>query len=92
VGIAKEWITEAILNGTIPNEHDAAYQYLLNNKDEALRRGDLFDAMIRRTSGPEKRAMGAIKDAVFNDPLPDDNTAALAHLEHVKEQALASDD
>ena len=92
VGVAKEWITEAILEGDIPNEHDAAYQYLLDNKDEALRRGTLFRHMVRRTSGPEKRAMGAIKDAVFNDPLPDDNDAALAHLEHVKDQALAEDD
>jgi poly(A) polymerase len=38
VGILKKEITEAILDGRIPNEHDAALQYLLQIKDEVLSR------------------------------------------------------
>jgi len=36
VGILKNRIEEAILEGLIPNEHDAAFQYLLQIKDEVL--------------------------------------------------------
>jgi poly(A) polymerase len=35
VGKLKKMIEEAILDGLIPNEHDAAYAYLLKMKDEA---------------------------------------------------------
>jgi len=91
VGIAKEWIREAILDGDIPNEHDPAFAYLMQIKDEALRRGSLFEAMLQRMSGPERRATGAMKEAVFNDDLPPDQEAALAHLDAVVQSELGGD-
>lgn len=36
VGMLKKRIEEAILDGVIPNDHDAAFQYLLQIKDEVL--------------------------------------------------------
>lgn len=36
VGLIKKAIEEAILNGDIPNEHDAAFEYMMKNKDQIL--------------------------------------------------------
>ncbi|HTP13462.1 MAG TPA: HD domain-containing protein [Bacteroidota bacterium] len=37
VGILKDEITDAILDGVIPNDHDAAREYLLRIKDDVMR-------------------------------------------------------
>jgi tRNA nucleotidyltransferase (CCA-adding enzyme) len=38
IGDIKESIKEAILNGVIPNDHDAAFEYMMNHKDKFLER------------------------------------------------------
>lgn len=36
VGNIKNAVKEAILNGDIPNEHDAAFEYMMNHKEEFI--------------------------------------------------------
>jgi tRNA nucleotidyltransferase/poly(A) polymerase len=40
VGIIKKMIEDAILNGTIPNDHDKAFEYLLKIKKDTLSDSD----------------------------------------------------
>ncbi len=88
IGIIKNAIREAILEGEIPNDHDAAFAYMMEIKDEALRRGELFDEVVRALEGPERAATGAIKEAVFSDEIPSDHDEAYAYLIDVKNDAL----
>ena len=90
VGVLKAWVREAVLEGDVPNEHDAAWAYVLDHKDDALRRGRLWDAVVPALDGRERAATGAIKEAIFWDDLPEADPDALAYLDGVKAEALAA--
>jgi poly(A) polymerase len=48
IGILKDKITDAILEGVVSNEHDAAKEYLLSVKDEIMRKAPI---KVKQTRG-----------------------------------------
>jgi len=88
VGIIKEWIREAILDGDLVNDPEAARAYLEEHKSEALERAELFEAVMTELSGPERAAMGAVKEAVFWEELPVDRKAAMVKLRAIARRAV----
>ncbi|MFV1980982.1 MAG: CCA tRNA nucleotidyltransferase, partial [Rhodothermia bacterium] len=70
VGIIKENVREAIVDGRIANEHDAAYDFMMEIKDDAIIRADLFTRFVRNLQPREKRVIGTLKELVFYGDLP----------------------
>ena len=91
VGMLKEWVREAVLDGTVPNEHAPAWAFVLERKEEAIRRGALFSETVRQLAGPEKQTVGAVKEALFWDDVPAGPEAARAWLRAVIDAALGTD-
>ncbi len=92
VGMLKQWVREAILDGAIPNEAAAAEAFVNERLDEARRRGALFLEIVPALRGPGRAAAGAITDALFADDLPAGVAEARAHLLAVRDAALAGED
>ncbi len=92
VGILKERLKDAILDGAVPNEHDAAWAFVQQHAPDALRRGRLFDRLRTELPPAERRTLGVLRDALATGPLPEDEDAAWAALMAIKEAALAPRD
>ncbi len=95
VGIVKERIKEAILDGEIANDPAAAIAYMDAHAADALRRGALFDRLRGALAGPEKRTLGHLRDLLATAHLPEvgdggDDEAAWAFLMHEKDRTLAA--
>jgi len=89
VGIVKENVREAIVDGRIANEHDAAYDFMMEIKDDAIIRADLFTRFVRNLQPREKRVIGTLKELVFYGDLPADPAEVENYLRIAKEQLLA---
>ncbi len=88
VGMLKEWVREAVLEGEVPNEHDPAWAFVLARQAEAVRRGALFQSAVRELRGPQRSAIGAVKEALFWGDVPEGEAAARAFVQSAVAEAL----
>ena len=80
VGILRDAILEAIIQGDIPNEHDAALELMQSKKEDALRRGRLYERLRTELFEKGRRIHGSMKQAVSVGPLPEEDEEAFQTL------------
>ena len=92
VGILKDWLGEAVLDGDVPDEAEPAFAWVAERRDRAVHRAEAFHTAVRRLQGPERRATGAVKEAAFwDEPFPDDPEEAVGYLVGVARETLAEE-
>jgi len=88
IGIIKDTVRDAILDGQIANEHAAAYTLMVQMKDEALRLAELYENVVLKMRMNERHVARILKHEILTGELPENQQEALEYIELMKAQLL----